>query len=127
MSWDRISDYMNAFLGAAFIGIGTLLIPEIRTKKKFWISALCLILFLCFLGFDKINRDDKKQSSFDSKIDSLTTTIVEIKSSSIKTQDYLQKLDSIGIKRDTVSNNPIITKNFINYIDKVEMMNQIVK
>jgi hypothetical protein len=127
MSWDTFSDYMNSFLGATFIGIGTLLIPEIRTRKKFWIPALCLIIILCFLGFDKIKRDDKKQSSFDSKIDSLRTTIVEIKSSGIKTQDYLQKLDSFGIKRDTVSNNPIITKNFINYIDQIETMNQIIK
>lgn len=72
--WDTIKDYMYAFLGVLFLGIpliGTLLAQrkkakDRKTKRELsrWLLAVVVgCLFLIWLGYDKINRDQKKEES----------------------------------------------------------------
>jgi hypothetical protein len=91
---DQILDYMNAFLGAFFILIGAVAIPEIRRSKKYVIICAVLILFMIILGVDKINRDKADKTSFVSKIDTISKKLTSIQVS--KTNDSLQRLKEIG-------------------------------
>ena len=58
--WDTIKDYLNSLLGALVVLISLIFIPEINHSKKRVIGAIVLFLGLASLGFDKINRDNKK-------------------------------------------------------------------
>jgi glucan phosphoethanolaminetransferase (alkaline phosphatase superfamily) len=124
MSWDSMQDYMNSFLGVLFLLLGTILIPEIRQTKKYWITISILALIMLLLGFAKIKRDNKKDSIYQSNTDSLKKKIENLDSSLKDANTYLHRLDSVGIKRDTAKNMPTVTKTFINNIEKVNTMNQ---
>ena len=61
MGWDIAKDYMNAFLGALALLLSLILIPDIKRSAKYWIPTVGMIIFLAWLGIDKINRDNATQ------------------------------------------------------------------
>ena len=69
--WDAIKDYMNSFIGAVFLLVSLIAIPEIRKQKKYWIMVLILVIFLTWLGFDKISRDGHEKGQSKKDIESL--------------------------------------------------------
>jgi len=121
---DIIKDYLNSFLAIIVIFIGFIAVPEIRKKAINWIVAAVICCVLLFLGIDKINRDDKKDQLQQGKIDALENSNKSISSSLDILTVYIKRVDSLGIKRDSINNQPIITKHFINYIGKVGTLNQ---
>jgi hypothetical protein len=80
----------------------------------------------------KKNRTDSKNETDAKKsTDSLTNIVSGLRNSNAditKKLDentiYLKRLDSIGIKRDSIRNQPIINKAIVNYIDRVNTLNQ---
>src|ERR1700688_1565425 len=59
---DMIKDYAAALLGAIFLLISIITIPEIRRSRKYVILIMVGIIILGWLGIDKIIRDDKNNS-----------------------------------------------------------------
>ena len=122
MGWEQIKDYMNSLIGAALLLISIVLIPEIRAKKKYWITITMLVFLLVWLGIDKIKRDNtkeaeiiKKDSTFERKIDGLSNTI---KNDSAERKAVYKKLESkFDIIIDSMGN-PQKIKNFNTTIDQ---------
>ena len=136
----------NLIAALAFISIAVSLFSfskkEVRKKGWFKIILTLSIGFVILIAtFIKNKRDTVASKLIQSKSDSIT-----IKSDSINTMltklnntasevnrkidtigsltDYINKLDLMGIKRNSKNNSPIITKAFINYINRVETLNQ---
>lgn len=59
-------------------------------------------------------------------VNAITAENKQLKKSNEQIIIYLKRLDSIGVKRDSITNKPIITKrlNITNYIGKVDYLEQ---
>lgn len=131
MGWEQFKDYMNSFIGALLLLISIILIPEIRVKKKYWISILGLVIILSVLGFDKINRDKREKLMTDnqnaenaSTIRTLEKRIEKINNNyiqdSIKFSEFENDLkEKFRIIRDSTTNKPVKNE-FNTKIDKAE-------
>lgn len=105
-------------------------------KKNLWKIFITSLVGLAVLiiTFSKNSQDANSVKLSDSRADSVRILIDTIKNSSViiegkvqkidTLQKYLRKLDSLGIKRDSINNLPIVTKNFTNNIRSVETLNQ---
>lgn len=134
MGWDTISDYMNSFIGAFFLFIGIILIPEIRKRKKYWIPIVVLIIILLGLGIDKINRDKRRDKLFRTerendakKIDSLLNDIKTMadnrKKDSTANAEFKASLETkFNIIQDSKTGEPV-PKTFNTHIDKAGTVN----
>lgn len=83
------------------------------------------------LSIIKNNKDTTKDTATKNEKDSLSSKILIIQdgnkliSSKLDTANvYIKRLDSMGVKRDSIRNIPIITKYFINNIGHIEYMEQ---
>ncbi|MBS1737903.1 MAG: hypothetical protein JSS98_15070 [Bacteroidetes bacterium] len=129
MDWDTTKDYMNSFIGAVILFLGLIFIPEIRKRKKYWITILVLIVLLFLLGIDKINRDKRKDLSnqqsdnkYKGSVDSLNTKIEVLSDSLNSFLEFQHNLEKDkNITRDPSTNQPKI---FVNYIDRVDKLDQ---
>jgi hypothetical protein len=70
------------------------------------------------------NIQTKNIDSLRDKIDDLHSLNIGANAKLVSIDLYLEKLESMGIKRDSIKNTPIITKQFINYIGSVGTLNQ---
>jgi aspartate ammonia-lyase len=86
------------------------IIKEIKSKKKssniiYIVSIIIIALFLFYLGFNKVDRDDRKSVNTEKKIDTL---IKQKKEDSLRFSQFeTSLLNKFQIKRDSVTNNPI--------------------
>lgn len=130
MAWDTIKDNMNSFIGAFLMLLGLIFIPEIRKSKKYRVIIVILILLLCWLGYDKISRDDKLRNNNDAKIDSLNRNVKDILTKAERdstlnaNRDELDKefqeklLKDFKIFRDSANNKPILVDKYTTNIEK---------
>ena len=115
------------FIKYSIIGVGVLLtiitsiMSKNRISKFFIISLSILLVVLSCIDAYKSNKSDELNKS---KIDSLITSNKDLSISVEKINQYLNVLDSIGIKRDTLRNLPIISPKFYNKIEYVKELNQ---
>lgn len=106
-------------------------------KNPTWIklaakSSLIIVgLLVMILSIIKNNKDTIKDTATKNEKDSLNSKILIIQdgnkliSSKLDTANvYIKRLDSMGVKRDSIRNIPIITKYFINNIGHIEYMEQ---
>jgi hypothetical protein len=63
--WGTFLDYMNSFIGAFFIVIGIIFIPEIKKSPIRITIAIILAAILVLIGWDKVNRDNKKDEKIE--------------------------------------------------------------
>ncbi len=128
-----ISNSWLAILG--FIAIILSFWDDFGKKKNTSNIKIVLSILLggiiLFITIKKNSQDSIKERKESNKVDSLTINISylrkENKNVSNKldlTHIYLKRLDSIGIKRDSIRNQPIIQKSIVNYIDKVNNIYQ---
>lgn len=129
MWWDTIKDHMNSFIGAFFLALSIFFIPEIKKSKKYWIPISVLIIFLVWLGIDKVNRDKHDKNENDKKLEALSKTLNNIQAA--KTTDSINTVKNdikdavfqerlfkeFKIMRDSVNNRPV-QKNYNTTIDK---------
>src|SRR5437868_15122107 len=92
--WDTIKDYLNSFIGAAFLFATFFIIPEIRAKRKYWIPFFIGAVVLAYLGIDKINRDNRARNGYESSIGTLNEKLSDLERA--KSSDSLHRItDSI--------------------------------
>jgi len=106
-------DYMNAFIGTLIAILGIIFIPQIRSKAKYFISAVVLGILSFVIGVIKIHEDNAKDVENGKKIDSLVTSINEVKNKDsalgVKSDSntvFLKRLEQLGVKDS--ANHPII-------------------
>lgn len=136
----------NLIAALAFISIAVSLFSfskkEVRRRSWFKIILTLVIGFAILIAtFLKNNRDivasrlsQAKSASLNMKSDSINAMLSKLNNIASQVDrkidtigsltDYINKLDSLGIKRNYKNNSPIITKSFINYINRVETLNQ---
>jgi hypothetical protein len=121
MWWDTSKDYMNALLGAAFLFITIITIPEIRKNRKYWIPILIGIVVLGALGIDKINRDSKKDEKNEQRSNTDSANISQLKTNLKELKDtigqFKHRLDSDFHIIDS-ANIPILQQNYNTKINK---------
>jgi hypothetical protein len=135
MSFDTIKDYSASLLGAIFLLISIILIPEIRSSRKRVIGLSLLVIVLLGLGIDKINRDNNKENVLQTekneskkKSDSLFLVIKTIdehrKIDSSENSEFKKKLENkFSIIQDSITRQPI-RKIFNTHIERVGTLNQ---
>lgn len=117
--WDTIKDYLNFLLGAVFLLVSIIFIPEI---KKFRPLFVVIILVLVALGIDKYNRDNTKDGTNEQRMvtDSLKmyhmdSTITSVSNSykqdTSRFSDFKRQLYSEFHIRDS-ANKPIQITNY---------------
>lgn len=128
MSLDLLKDGMNSFLGVLVMFLGLVFIPEIRRKRKYWVSTAIIALIMFFLGVDKIGRDSSKEGEAANTINSLNKNVENLtKARSIDSlifSEFEKKLEKkFDIVRDSLTNEPKIYNTHIEKADKVEIGN----
>jgi hypothetical protein len=123
---DSTKDYMNSFLGTIFLLISLILIPEIRTKKKYWIPIVIGSIILALLGKDKIDRDTAKDKLNEirrhddsAQISKMASDLRSLNDNSQRVSEAIKKLEKSNIVRDS-SGVPVI----INNIKRVDYLKQ---
>lgn len=129
MEWKQLEDIIISFIGSFILLISIITIPEIRSKKKYWITATALIIALAWFGYDKINRDAKKSKEYlisdtlkTKKIDSLVKKVSSLNDTisfnHINDMKFQKRLDSMfHIIRDS-TNYPVKTQTFNTNFEK---------
>jgi len=122
MGWEQTKDYMNSLLGAAFLLISILAIPEIRKKLKYLIPVIIGVILLAWLGIDKIRRDNRTQDKYAQKVTSDSIALAKLQAAqdellnnyrndTTRFGDFKKKLETrFGIKDS--ANSPINIQNY---------------
>lgn len=111
---------ISAYIGAAVAVIAIIKMPK---GLKNTLLILCAVFICVFTVWDNYDTEGEK-NKLKGDINTLIEAAHRDSADNASTLVYLQRIDSIGIKRDTLSNKPIITKRFVNYIDHVGILNQ---
>lgn len=132
MYWDLILDYMNAFLGAIIILLGLIFMPEVRKLKRRIIAIIIIVLLLFFIGIFKISRDNSLKIKNDKMIDSLNTSINEVRvlnqnliklretDSSLNVQFQTKLFEEFKIIKDSSNQPKQVLSNYNTTINKAQ-------
>jgi hypothetical protein len=102
---------------AFFIG----LIKNITTKT---ILAILIAITVLVVTIAKNKQDSKSADESKKKSEASDSVIASISVKLDSSISYIIKVDSLGVKRDSVRNTPVVTKKFVNYINYVKELNQ---
>lgn len=113
MSWSITEEYMISFLDAFFLFLSIILIPEIRKRKRYWITNTGLIIIFILLGWDITRRTNNEKRDAKNIQSTMNHTIQTLsqgrKIDSTKFAEFIQNLQKEhNLTRDTNTNRPII-------------------
>lgn len=105
-----------------------------KDKKDSSLPLIIIAFAILSVASLKSVRDFSSKGRLKDANDSLQKTLIRLDAANDRISDkliqidtltnYIKRIEKIGIKRDTVSNQPIITSKFYNRIDRVENLNQ---
>lgn len=134
----QLLNLTNALALLAFIALIISFIGSYKNKdKKFkgkTIISIIIGMAVLIITVIKNNSDAEASELSNRRADTIQMNLkdLNIKNASLfekmKTIDtlnlYLKRVDSIGVKRNETTNQPVITSKFYNKIERVETLNQ---
>jgi hypothetical protein len=108
----------------AFLTLGGFLVGLIKNAMAKIVLGILLAIIVLFVTIRKNGQDSEAMYTANKKFEHSDSIIATISVKLDTANSYIRKVDSLGVIRDLVRNQPSLSPKIVNYIKYVKELNQ---